>query len=66
MKQYKDRVERWGINIKNFKGSERQAVVRKRQRRKVDGMKESAFRIRGREVESDKIERFNRRFSRLP
>jgi hypothetical protein len=60
-KQYKDRIEKWGINVKNFKRSEMKAVVRKRQRRKLDENKDSVFRIRGREVESEKIVKFMKR-----
>jgi hypothetical protein len=61
VKQYKDRIEKWGINVKNFKGSEMKAVVRKKQKRKLDEQKESGFRIRGREVGSEKIEKFMKR-----
>jgi hypothetical protein len=60
-KQYKDRIEKWSINVKNFKAYEMKAVVRKRQQRKLDEKKETGFRIRGRKVEPEKIEQFMKR-----
>ncbi|RQM05664.1 hypothetical protein DH86_00003421 [Scytalidium sp. 3C] len=55
-RQYKRRIGKWGLD-KNVKKSEMQAIVRKQQTRIGDD-KESAFRVRGREVEPLKIQRW--------
>jgi hypothetical protein len=55
-RQYKRRIGKWGLD-KNVKKSEMRAIVRKQQSRIGDD-KESAFRVRGREVEPLKIQRW--------
>ncbi|KAH8816514.1 hypothetical protein F5884DRAFT_226365 [Xylogone sp. PMI_703] len=57
-RQYKRRISKWGLD-KNVKKSEMQAIVRKQQTR-IGEDKESAFRVRGREVEPLKIQRWMR------
>jgi hypothetical protein len=58
-KQYKDRIRKWGLN-KNIQQDEMEAMIRKRQERESESNKKTAFRIRGRPVDEEKIERYMR------
>jgi hypothetical protein len=58
-KQLKTKVAQWRLE-KNIKKHEMAAIVRKQQQRKATDNKDSAFRVRGREVEASKINRFVR------
>ncbi|RAR02066.1 TPR-like protein [Stemphylium lycopersici] len=62
LRQYRTRISNWGKD-KNFKPQEMQAIVRKRQKRKlVETQKEDlVFEVRGSEVEPSKIERWMKR-----
>jgi hypothetical protein len=55
-KQYKDRIKKWNLN-KNIQTDEMEAMIRKqRQRALVD--RRSAFRLRDRPVNPEKIRRY--------
>lgn len=61
VRQYRSRVSKWGLD-KKIKQKEMQAIVRKRQERKIlQGDKpELVFHVRGREVETKKVDRWMR------
>lgn len=53
-------IKKWKLD-KNVKRHEMKAIVRKRTQRQCDVLpKQSAFRVRGQDVSSDKINRFQR------
>lgn len=58
-RQYKSRFDKWGCN-KNIKSDEMSAIVRKRQKRKIDEPQkpELVFSVRGSEVKKHKIDRW--------
>jgi hypothetical protein len=58
-KQYKDRIRKWNLN-KNIQQDEMLGMIRKREERQSKSNKETAFRIRGRPVNVEKIERYTR------
>lgn len=51
---YKTRINKWRIN-KRIKTSEIKAMARKRFKRRIEEGKESAFRFRGRDVNSQEL-----------
>jgi hypothetical protein len=59
-RQLKRKIKDWGID-KNIKTNEMKAIVRKRMERKVMEDKESAFRVRGRNIAPAKIRRWEDR-----
>lgn len=60
--QYKKQLGKWGLDNKRVKDSEYQAMLKKkRKREQEDPQKESAFRLRGAEVETSKITRYKKR-----
>ncbi len=54
------KISEWRLD-KNVKDSEMRAMIRKASKRKFREDKDSLFRVRGREVEPEKIERFKKR-----
>jgi hypothetical protein len=56
----KDRIKKWGFDIKNIKTDDMIAIARLRAKRKIQG-KESAIRINKRPVKESKIDRFLKR-----
>jgi hypothetical protein len=58
-RQYKSRIQKWKLD-KNVKSKEMEAIVRKRQQRKVQEpfRPERVFHVRGQEVAQAKIERW--------
>jgi hypothetical protein len=56
VKQYKDRIAKWGLE-KKIKTDEMEAMIRKQQERALIG-KQSAFRVRKKPVASQKISRY--------
>ena len=62
LRQYRLRISQWGKD-KNVKSKEMQAIVRKRQQRKLVEIDKGqlAFEVRGSEVELQKIERWMKR-----
>ena len=62
-KQYRTKIKEWGMDIKNIKNHEMQAIVRKDRKRKAeDPLRESEYRVNGQTVEPKKIERFMERW----
>lgn len=60
--QYKKQLGKWGLDNKCIKDFEYQAMLKKkRKREQEDPLKESAFRLRGAEVDSSKITRYKKR-----
>ena len=60
--QYKKQLGKWGLDHKRIKDSEYQAMLNKKRKRKLeDPRKESAFRLRGAEIDSSKIARYKKR-----
>ncbi|KAF5877206.1 uncharacterized protein Bfra_001570 [Botrytis fragariae] len=59
-RQYKRRIEQWKLD-KNIKENDMRVILRKDLKRKREG-KNSEFRISGREVEPNKIQRFAQRY----
>jgi hypothetical protein len=59
IRQYRLRITQWKLD-KNIKSEEMQAIVKKRQTRKLleRGKAEQVFRVRGTEVETQKIDRW--------
>lgn len=55
-------MSQWGLD-KNVKAKEMEAIVRKRQRRKLDekDKRELVFKVRGNTVEPEKIDRWMKR-----
>ncbi|KAG9196844.1 hypothetical protein G6514_003818 [Epicoccum nigrum] len=62
LRQYRSRISQWGQD-KNIKPQEMQAIVRKRQERKLiePHKRELVFEVRGNEVDRQKIERWMKR-----
>ncbi|RMJ24304.1 hypothetical protein PHISP_04812 [Aspergillus sp. HF37] len=60
-KQYKDRFSMWGLR-KNIKAGEQRIMLRKQQKRAARG-KQTAFRVGGQNISSQRISRFARRSS---
>ena len=60
-KQYKDRIKKWDLN-KNIQPEEMEAMIRK-QRQRESEHKSSAFRIRKRPVNPEKINRYMKEHS---
>ncbi|MCJ1271319.1 hypothetical protein MMC22_011219 [Lobaria immixta] len=62
LNQYKKQLGKWGLDNKRIKDFEYQAMLKKkRKREQEDPLKESAFRLRGAEVDSSKITRYKKR-----
>lgn len=60
--QYKKQIGKWGLDKKRIKDSEYQAMLKKKRKREQEvPHKESAFRLRGAEVDSSKISRYKKR-----
>lgn len=57
-KQYKDRIKTWGLN-RNIKADEMESMIKIRQKRKWEN-KQTAFRVRKRPVNPEKIKRYMR------
>ncbi|OBT47133.1 hypothetical protein VE00_03127 [Pseudogymnoascus sp. WSF 3629] len=57
LKQYKDRIKKWGLN-KNIQPDEMEAMIRKQHKRALESNKPSAFRVRKRPVNPKKIDRY--------
>ncbi|KIM98663.1 hypothetical protein OIDMADRAFT_181944 [Oidiodendron maius Zn] len=60
-KQYKDRIAKWGFDVKNMKGDSIIAMARARLNRKRHEAKDSAFRVNKKAVDERKIGRYLRR-----
>lgn len=59
-KQLKDRIKKWGFDIKNIKTDDMKAIARLRAKRKTEG-KESTFRVNKQPVNERKVDRFLKR-----
>jgi hypothetical protein len=64
VRQYKRRIKDWGFDTKYFKHCEMKAIVRKQRQRIAEG-KKSVFKVKGRQVEPEKIERADKRYRRF-
>ena len=60
-KQFKDRITKWGLDVKNMRGSSILAMGRARVRRKRYEAKDSAFRVNKKSVDEQKINRYLKR-----
>ena len=62
LRQYRTRISQWGLD-KKVKPKEMEAIVRKRQRRKLVEIEkgELGFRVRGNTVQAEKIDRWMKR-----
>ncbi|KAL9629811.1 MAG: hypothetical protein Q9164_006715 [Protoblastenia rupestris] len=59
-KQFNTRIKKWKVD-KNIKRREMKSIIRKQTQRQSDVLpKRSAFRVRGHDVDSTKIDRFQR------
>jgi hypothetical protein len=58
-KQYKDRIKKWGLN-KHIQKDEMEAMIRIRHERKMTDNKETIFLLRGRPVNTEKIDRYEK------
>jgi len=58
-KQYKDRIKKWGLN-KHIQKDEMEAMIRIRRERKTTSNKETLFFLRGRPVNEEKIDRYEK------
>ena len=62
LRQYRSRISKWGLD-KKVKSKEMEAIVRKRQQRKLVEIEkgELGFRLRGNTVQAEKIDRWMKR-----
>ena len=60
-KQFKARITKWGLDVKNMKGNSITAMARARVNRKRYEAKDSAFRVNKKSVDERKINRYLKR-----
>lgn len=59
-KQYKDRIGKWGLNNKNIHRNDYEYMIKKREERQSGTNKQTGFRVGGRLVKEEKIQRYIR------
>jgi len=59
--QWKKKIRQWGLNVKYVKSLDYQAILRKEKQREANGPgKQTAFKLHGRNVRPDKVQRYRK------